>query len=141
MSEHNACVGCEYWRGGYRARCVCPRLRRATQSQREALHAGAVPCSHDTRSKMPYLWPWERPAFRDPKTGRVYVVSSGISEGTTWMTAWAQVRTGERRHGEIRTRRPRYKSPKLPLRATWEEAVEDLRRHAEARGWEEVETR
>lgn len=63
--------------------------------------------------------------YRDKK-GRILFVSSGISDGTIWMTVYYKP-------NGIGTKR--LVSPALPIRKTRKEAEEDLERYARARGF------
>lgn len=127
-----SCKGCEWFRRPRygRASCSNPNWRRMREDARQAMVGGRTLCKHDTRKQSPMLTCGDHTPWRDPKTGRVYAVSCGFSGGRTWYTAHAQVRGG----------RPRFTSPALPVRQTREEALEDLRRYAQAKGWEEVGT-
>jgi hypothetical protein len=117
--DYKQCKGCEWLKTRYGV-LGCRHPRKPAQPN----------CPFDTRQQEPALAPCDYPAWRDPKRGRVYAVTCGISSGTVWMTAWITV------SGSC----PRYVTKYLPLRDTRDEAVADLRRYAQARGWEEVAT-
>ena len=124
-----ACKGCEFYRTFYgQSACMHPTWARRSPAEMEGIQAGTYLCGYDTRRQHPTLTEHDHTPWRDPKTGRVYVVSCGFSKGRNWYTAHAQVRGG----------RPRFTSPALPVRYTREEALENLRRYAEAKGWGEV---
>ena len=64
------------------------------------------------------------------ENGALVFVSSGISDGSKWMTV---------RQKTIRVGTHRIKSPALPIRATPAEAQTDLDAYALKRGWDEAE--
>ena len=69
---------------------------------------------------------FDRPKFRDEKSGRTLFVMSGIGSPPIWFTGYLT----------DRNRRRRFVSPSLPCRETIAEALADLEAHAAKKGWQ-----